>query len=71
MALDDFITVQDAARKLGVTPSRVYQLIRENMIKADHVGEQKTIMLVSKAELNRYIQSLSLKSEAPPAGASR
>lgn len=71
MALDDFITVQDVARRLGLTPSRVYQLIRENIIKADKVGEEKTVLLVSKAELSRYIQTVGSKNDAPLAGTSR
>ena len=63
MELQDFITVQDAARRLGVTPSRVYQLIRENLIKSDEVGEESKVILVAKEELNRYIKSIEQKKQ--------
>ena len=44
-------TTEDAAKLLGVTPSRIRQLILEGRLKTEKIGRDH---LIQKAELKRF-----------------
>ena len=65
----EFMTVPDAAKQLGLTPARIYQLIKDEQIKAERIGSGRVGIVIRKEEIERYSQA-SKKEEAPRAGIS-
>ena len=53
--LDRWITVPEAARRLGLTPGRVYQMVREDEIPgAFRVG--KRALRIDRAEFDAWLE---------------
>ncbi|MGE8659124.1 MAG: DNA cytosine methyltransferase [Achromobacter sp.] len=59
MTLPDFLSVKDAATRLGISQQRVRSLLRANQLEGQRIGKQ---WLVSPASLERYNFN---KTEAP------
>jgi excisionase family DNA binding protein len=49
--MDDLLTTQNAALKLGVSPSRVRQLVREGRLIAQKMGRD---LLISRATVEAF-----------------
>lgn len=69
--VQSLVTVADVARRLGLTPSRIYQLIDRGLIKAEKIGTGRIGYVVQEDEVKRYEEELQSKNDAPPASASR
>ena len=55
MPVHDFVTVQEAADTIGITHSRVCQMIRAGELKAERLGDR--IWLISCREVSRVKKS--------------
>lgn len=62
----EFMTVPDAAKQLGLTPARIYQLIKDELIKADRIGSGRVGIVIRKEEVDRFSQSQAAKKEDAP-----
>lgn len=52
MAIGDFLTTEEVAEKLGVTPARVRHLVKAGRLKkSDRVGH---MLIFDKAEVERF-----------------
>ncbi len=61
--LQDFMTTQEAAEKLGFTLQGVSRLIRQNRLNAVRVGK---MYLVSKVSVKAYQEATKGKSKNDP-----
>ena len=61
--MSNFYTTEDAAEYLGVTPSRVRQLIMEDRIKSQKYGRDH---LIVEEELQKFLNFGKKKRGRPP-----
>jgi excisionase family DNA binding protein len=61
LATDGAMTILDAARWLGISRSRLYELIDENAISTCRIGRRR---LVSRSALRRYLSDRFSESDA-------
>jgi excisionase family DNA binding protein len=66
---EDLLDTAEAARRLGVDPSRIRQLCRDGSLPCRRIGQR--VLVVAAADLEAYRKQLTPGGRGWPAGKSR
>ena len=70
-AITNWLTIGQAAREYGFTTSWLYALRNQGKIKTSHLGGDDGPVVISRAEMEKYISDHSKKEGATPTSSSR